>query len=274
MRRLFLMAATLLIGTSALAQKAEKPPLTAVYTYADIADLSLASSHIAHVKIKKAKKLSKKLAQGVPPGAIRYLMTAEVIALIRGDGGMEPRISYLVDVPTDSRGRGTLATKGEALIFGQPGRPGEIQLVAPDAQIPYSIEAGTMVRKIASDSLRRESPPLVKGVESAFFTAGTLPGEGVTQIFLDAARPVSISIEHAPNAPANWFVSMGDIVAEGRTPPRRNTLLWYRLACFLPAVLPDDVASALEPDQAATIKADYGLVMSSLGGCKRARRQF
>ena len=46
-----------------------------------------------------------KLAPNVPAGHRRFLIEADVVALIRGAGGIDARVSYVVDLPADSRPR-------------------------------------------------------------------------------------------------------------------------------------------------------------------------
>ena len=98
---------------------------------------------------------------------------------------------------------------------------------------------------------------------------GPLPGEGETQIFLTTAdsRPVSLSVVRDAAGQRNWSVALSEVIAAAAPPPPRDTLLWYRLACALPAQLPhasavDDVA-----DNAARARDDYAFVMQSLGRC-------
>ncbi len=45
---------------------------------------------------------------------------------------------------------------------------------------------------------------------------------------------------------------------------RRDTLLWYRLACFLPRALPPTTGEGR-----AALETDYAFVLSSLGTCAR-----
>jgi hypothetical protein len=265
---------SILMMTNARAQTPANPMVTAVYTYADVADLAITSDVVAHVRVKKAKRLSKELSQGVVAGRQRYVVTADVVSLIRGTGGIDPRISYLIDLPTDSRGRTESMGKREYIIFAMPTRPGEVRLVAPDAQIPSSPEAGAMVRRILTEALKPAAPPRILGIGSAFHADGNLPGEGETQLFLNGEgdRSVSISIVQSPTAPVVWQVAVNDVVDEGSGPPRRNSLLWYRLACALPAALPDDILVGQAPDATDAIKRDYAIVIQGLGPCKRARR--
>jgi hypothetical protein len=268
-----LAIALMFYAPSGAAQQAQKSPITAVYRYADIADLALASSVSAHVKIRSAKKLPAKLAQGVRPGATRYLVSADVVALIQSREPIPPRLSYIIDLAPDSQGNMPKISKTEAFIFAHAARPGEVRLVSPDAQVPWSPEAAQVIRSILIEANRPSAPPKLTGVASAFHTSGALPGEGETQIFLESAdaRPVSLTVIRAPDVQPRWYVSLGEVVDQAAEPPKRNTLLWYRLACALPSVLPSGVSESLETDARAQVANDYSLIISSLGTCPRAR---
>jgi hypothetical protein len=110
-------------------------------TYADLADLALAAPVVAHVRVRDSDRLSDGESTGVPAGHYRFLVEAEVVALIRGDGGLAPRVSYLVDLPGDSRGRAPrIRGRSEYLVLASrvPNRPAELWVVARDAQLPYA----------------------------------------------------------------------------------------------------------------------------------------
>ena len=110
-------------------------------------------------------------------------------------------------------------------------------------------------------------------VASAFHSAGNLVGEGETQIFLSTlrAQPVSLTVLRRPGIEPRWAVALGEIVDEAARPPERDTLGWYRLACFLPPTLPDTALSELTAENADAAKADYAFVIGSLGPCTRTR---
>ncbi len=272
---LALSCAIILTHGSGAAQNPTTPAFVPSYSYADLADLALASSITAHVKVKSAKKLPPALSAGLLAGYVRHLVTADVIGLVRGDDGLAPRISYLIDLPSDSRGKVAKINKTESFIFAVPGRPGEVRLVAPDAQIPWSAQTGQRIRAILSEVVRTDAPPPVKGIVSGFHSAGTLSDEGETQIFLTAAeeRPVSLTIIRQPNSAPRWSVSLGEIVDDGVIVPQANTILWYRLACFLPATVPDTAVSELPENDAAAVREDYAFVMTALGPCPRMRKK-
>ena len=216
------MLLPLTISTAPVAaQQPSKPQTSAIYRYADVADLALASSVTAHVKIRSAKKLSAALSVGVRPGAVRYLVTADVVALLRAREPLPPRIQYIIDLAPDSLGRSPKISKTEAFIFAHQDRPGVIWLVTPDAQIPMSPEAASVIRSILTEASAPSAPPKVTGIASAFHSAGALPGEGETQIFLasEDSRPISLTVIRAPNVQPRWYVSLGEVVDQaGRAP--------------------------------------------------------
>jgi hypothetical protein len=266
-------AFALFCSANVAAQQVPLQPVNVNYTYADVADLALASSIVAHVRIRTAKRLGPDLSAGLAPGHVRHLVSADVIALVRGNEGLAPRISYIIDLPSDSRGKIAKITKSEMFVFAVPARAGEVRLVAPDAQINWSAPTAQLVRAILSEENRAGAPPIVTGVSSGFHSAGALAGEGETQIFLatKADRPASIGISRRSGSAPNWYVSTAEVVDDSAGRPPRNSLLWYRLACFLPAALPDSAVAELPATDASAVRADYQLVMGALGICPRTR---
>ena len=267
-------AACALVTVNAAAQQDAPSFVSGTYQYADLADLALAAPITAHVKIKSTKRLSKELSTGVHPGLARHLITADVIALIKATEGVPKRIQYLVDLPVDSRGKVQKLTKSESLIFAIPAGPAFVRLVAPDAQVPWSAEAARSVRAILSEAARADAPPVVRGISSAFHSEGSIPGEGETQIFLNSPedKPVSLTVQRRTGEQPRWFVSQGEVVDEGTSQPRPDTLLWYRIACTLPVSIPPSSVDGQPADAIANIKADYKVILEGLGPCNRTRK--
>lgn len=263
-----------------LAQPIESQPITAPpvrLTYADLADLSLAAPVVVHLRVRDADALDAREAPNVPPGHRRFLVEADVVALIRGAGGLPARVSYLVDVANDSRGRpARLRDRDEMLVLASrvSNRPAELRLVAPDAQLPYTAQTAERVRAILRESAAADAPPRLAGIGRAFHVEGTLPGESETQIFLLAAgdRPISLNILRRPGEQPRWSVALSEIVDAAAAPPAPETLLWYRLACALPARLPAQSLTEAAAPEAQAIQADYRLVLEGLGPCARTRR--
>jgi hypothetical protein len=275
-----MLAHLTLIVAVAVAQPVAPQPLTIApaLTYADLADLALAAPIAAHLRVASVDRLSEREAPNVRPGHRRFLVEADVVALIRGPAGVPQRLRYIVDLPDDSEGRpARLRRRDELLVLAQlaPNRPGELQLIAPDAQIAYAIATADRLRAILREASQAGAPPRIAGIGRAFHVPGSLPGESETQIFLQTAdnRPISLNILRRPGERPRWSVALSEIVDDAATPPVPDSLLWYRLACTLPRSLPAQSLAEAEPGEARAIAADYGLVIEGLGPCARNRRR-
>ena len=251
---------------------AQVPAALAGPTYADLADLADRAPLVAKLDIRDAVRLKPEQAPGLRSGMARIYVKAKVRALLLGETVGESA-SYLTDVPLDSKGKLPKLKKTLALIFARPvaSRPGELQLVSTAGQVAWSQPTEDRVRAILTELIAPGAPPRVTGVREVSFVPGNLIGEGETQIFLatEAGDPVSISVVHRPGEPLVWGVAFGEIVDQAALPPQRDTLAWYRLACFLPAGL--STATNLSGDDDAQRKAaeDYRYVRSQLGPCPR-----
>jgi len=267
-------AAILLVPTAADSQRPGEP--TAL-TYADVADLALAAPIAAHVRLRSASALKGAEAGSVPPGRTRFLIEADVLSLIRGGQGIPQRVTYLGDVANTPSGKpAKLRKKSEYLILAVPvpGRPGELRLVAPDAQLTFTAEGAESIRGVLREATAADAAPGITGIGKAFHVPGSLRGESETQIFLQTAdgRPVSLSVLRRPGETPRWAVALSEMVDDSAAPPQPNSLLWYRLACTLPQTLPRSSYADAEASAAAAIQADYRLVMERLGRCARSRR--
>ncbi len=241
------------------------PAVAPAPPYALFADLVLDAPVIVDAAIRSTTRIKGPEAAGVPPGLTRLYVEADIQALIRGPAALPLRIGYLLDVRPDARGRIPSLRKLRVLLFARPvaGSDAQIQLIRPDAQRDWTPAADALTRRITTEVLAADPPPRITGLGNSFHTPGALPGEGETQIFLTTAdaRPVSLSIVTQPAGTKRWVVSLSDVVDESARPPERDTLLWYRLACFLPPALP----GTAEPQAAE----DYRFVLDSLGPCDR-----
>lgn len=260
----------------AAAQQLQASPSLSATGYADTVDLVLAGPVIADVTIASATRIKGAEAANVAPGLTRYYVEADVGALIRGQGGLPPRVGYLVDVAPDAGGRLPKLKRLRVVIFARmvPGSADQLQLIAPDAQQPWEPALDARLRGVAAAVVAPDAPPVVTGVGNAFHVPGSLPGEGETQIFLTTAdhRPVSLSVLRRPGEQPRWAVALSEIVDEAAAAPPAGTLLWYRLACALPAALPDRSTASLSDADAEQARADYRFVIQSLGPCGRERR--
>jgi hypothetical protein len=269
------LAAAFLLAATAVQAESQLPPAPA-FSYADMADLALAAPVAAHVKVAKAQLLKKEQAAGVAATHARYLVDADIVALIRAPRGLPSRVRYVVDLPRDAKGKPPKLRKGtQLLLLAGPvaGQPGEIRLVAPDAQIPYDPPRAAQLRAILTEATGASPAPRITGIGRAFHVPGAIRGESETQIFLQTAdgRPVSLNVLRRPGQTPIWAVALGEIVDEAAGPPARDTLLWYRLACTLPRALPRQSLAEADSAGITAIQADYRLIIDRLGPCPRNR---
>jgi hypothetical protein len=243
--------------------------------YADVADLALAAPVVLVATIDRVDPLKAEEAPDAPAGFRRAYVEADVASLIRGEGGLPSRVRYLVDMPADGRGRLPKLRGARTILFAQsvPDQPGELRLIAADAQLGWSEPLEAQARAILKEALSADDPPRVTRVGNAFYVPGSLPGEGETQVFLQTAdgRPISLNVLRRPGEEPRWAVALGEMVDEAAVPPAPETLLWYRLACTLPPRLPARSTASLDGEAAAAAAEDYRVILGALGPCDRRR---
>ncbi|MEH6790083.1 hypothetical protein [Parasphingorhabdus sp.] len=247
--------------------------------YADIADLSAQAPIIIHITVKEAIKVDSERAPNAPPGTQRYYIIGATNALIRGQGGVGETIRYVVDLPLDARGRAPKIKKQAFIIFarrpaGGGGGGDNVQLVAKDAQVEWTPSREQRVRSVVRELVDPNAAPAISRIASAFHVPGTVIGEGETQIFMETedGSPISITVLKRQGQRKFWAVSLGEIVDEAARAPVRNSLLWYRLACFMPRQLPAKALAGDTPANDQQARSDYQMVLNDLGSCPRSRQ--
>lgn len=257
-------------GQAAPSAGFDRPPGTG---YADLTDQILAAPVIVDATIRSAARIKGAEAASVAPGLTRFYVEADVGALVRGTGGLPTRIGYLVDMAPGADGRTVKLKDLRVLVFARrvAGSADQLQLVGRDGQRDWTPTRDSQVRGIVQALIAPDAPPTITGIGSAFHVPGALPGEGETQIFLTTAdsRPVSLSVLRRPGEQPRWSVALSEIVDEAAAPPLHDTLLWYRLACTLPATLPDRATATLAAADADAAREDYRFVIDALGPCGR-----
>ncbi len=266
-------AVALLMAATPVAAAAPLPfgGLPTDYAYVELADMALAARSVAAADIAEAIPVKGSAAAGLPTGQSRYYVQADVRTLISG-AGLPSRISYLIDLP-DGEGGKRRKLKGVPvlLLVATVDAAGQAQLAGPRAQVPRTHDNEARLRSILTGVLASDAPPAITGVARAFHVAGSLPGEGETQIFLRTAdrRPISLSVLRRPNEQPRWAVALSELVDDSAAPPPPDSLLWYRLACGLPSQLPDGAVAGLSAEDADAARADYQVVVTGLGACRR-----
>lgn len=268
-----IMLAVASLAPTPLAAQAPAPSAAApAVDYAALADLVVQSPLIIDATIRSAARIKGDEAAGLAPGHTRFYVEADVGTLVRGSTAIPQRVGWVVDAAPDWRGRAPNLKKRRVLAFARPvaGRPDQVQLVTPAAQRDWTPAVDSLARQIAREASAPDAPPIITDVRSAFHVPGALPGEGETQIFLTTQdnRPAALSVLRRPGEQPRWSVALTEIIDDAAAAPRRDTLLWYRLACALPATLPERATASLEPGDATQAQADYRYVIEQLGPCR------
>jgi hypothetical protein len=274
------LAASMACALAALAPLAASPasaqaPGPSAETYADLADLADSASVVVQVQVRKLVRVEDERARGLRPGEGRFYVTGKTRALLFGSQGIGDSLAWLVDLPLDARGKPAPIKKRDVIVFARtvPGRPGELQLTGRSSQVMFSEPTLARLRPILAELAAPDAPPPVIGLREIIHVPGNLAGSGETQMFLATANgsAASITVRHQPGRAAAWGVSFSELVAQAGNGPQRDTLAWYRLACFLPDRVPPGAnlsASAMDRQQAL---ADYRMVLGELGDCPRMR---
>jgi len=243
------------------------------FSYADLADLALSAQLVAGVTVTNAERLKGDLAPGLAPNNARFLIQATTGMLLRGSEGMPGTISYIADVPVDARGRPPKLKKNRFILLADrvSGRPQEVRLTSPYSQLDWTQSNESRLRAILTEASAAPGAPPVTGIGNAFHVPGAIPGESESQIFLTTSdnRPISLSILRRPGEQPQWAVALGEMVDDSARAPAKETLLWYRLACFLPPSLPAHSVAALSESDASSVRDDYRFVLDALGACGR-----
>ena len=273
--------------TPAAALAASLPPVSPPLLYADLVDLADSAPLVLVAEIRGFANLEPTQARGVRDGWARVYVEARPLGVLRGDITGVAGFRYLADVKLDARGKLPTLKKQQVLLFARAAlggtakkMPGEsvppvddIQLVAPDAQMFRNAELEARIIGVLAELSAPDAPGQVTAVNEALFEPGTLAGAGETQIFLATVKgaPASISVVHLAGQMARWSVSFSEVVDASGKPPARDTLAWYRLACFLPADLPPATNVSDSDEGRRQAVADYRLVREDLGQCSRNR---
>tara|TARA_Y100000815_G_scaffold767_1_gene680 strand:+ start:5049 stop:5852 length:804 start_codon:yes stop_codon:yes gene_type:complete len=242
---------------------------------ADLVDLADYADLVVRAKVRKQSEVAAERAPGLRPGYSRFYIEADTQSLIAGSTRLGERIRYLVDLPLDARGKKPKLKKQDVILFARPvpDRPGELLLVAPDAQLLWNDALEQRTRLILKQLVAPDAAPRIAGVRDALSVAGTLAGESETQIFLDTVddSPAAISVVRRPGMAPVWGVSFSEIVDQAVKVPQPGSLAYYRLACALPPSLPSAANLARDPADRARASDDYRFILSQLGPCTRMR---
>ncbi|WP_088311252.1 hypothetical protein [Novosphingobium sp. B 225] len=261
---------------SARADSRPAPPPPVAAPYPDLADLADGAPLVLRAQVRKLVPVEPARAAAVRPGQGRFYVEAKTELLYAGRSALGEALRYLVDLPLDAKGKPPALKKQTVLLFARsvPGRPGELQLVARDAQLAWNPASEASLKAILQELYAPGAPQKVTGVREVIHVPGNLSGEGETQLFLTTANgePAAIAVSRSPGQPARLSVSFSEVLGEATGAPRPGTLAWYRLACFLPRVLPVGANISEGESARAAAGADYRYLLDQLGPCARNRK--
>ncbi len=268
-------AVSLPAGTALADSRAVSVPASATLTYADIADLADGAPLVIRAQPSKIIPVEPERARGVNPGWGRFYVEAKTESVVAGTQPLGQLLRYLVDLPIDAKGKPPKFKKQSVILFARPviGRPGELQLVRPTAQLLWDNALDQRLRGILSELYALGAAHKVTGVREAIFVPGNLAGESESQFFLSTANgePAAIAVHRSPGQAPRWSVSFTELVSADAAPPARDSLAWYRLACFLPPQLSADANISATPADRSAAQRDYRFVIEQLGPCPRSR---
>lgn len=253
--------------------RAAAPGTAAAATYADLVGLAEEAPLTIRVKVKDQAVVPADRSPGLATGHARLYVEAQTMALLAGAAALPESLRYLVDVPLDAKGRPPKLRKQEFVLFARPvaGRPGEVQLTGPRAQLAHTPALEARLRPVLAELLAAGAPPRVTGVRDVLSSTGNLAGESETQIFLATAggEPAALTVTRRPGMAPRWGVSWTELVDQAARAPERDTLAWYRLACALPRTLPPGAHVAADAADRARAAQDYRFAIEQLGPCAR-----
>ena len=263
------------LSTGASSQTPPAASAAAMPTYADLVGLAEASTVVAEVTVKDQATVPAERAPGLAAGRARLYLQTQTQRVLKGPSALGESVSYLADVPLGPKGKPPKLRKQTFLVFANPvaARPGELQLVAPDAQLPLDPTLEERVRTVIGQLAAADAPARITGVRDVISVAGNLAGESETQMFVNTigGAPVSLTVIRRPNMDPTWGVSWSEIVDQSAKPPERDTIAWYRLACSLPRQLPGNAFLQADAAGRGRAEADYRFILEQLGPCERTR---
>ncbi len=234
--------------------------------FVDLADLTVNAPVIVQATIARAERLPDRDSPGLAKGRARLLVTAAVDAAIVAPGAIPAELSWLWDAPLDPRGK--LAKRKNLPVMAwitTPSPDGKARLISPNAQQMWTSTLDIRVRAIATEA-KSGTAPVITAVTNGFRADGTVAGESESQFFLTTSdgTGAALIVTNRPGMARKLAWSRSDVIDESAVAVRPGTLLWYRLACGLPPVLP---AAAGGRDLA--LAADWSAAIANLGPCVR-----
>lgn len=242
-------------------------------TYADLVTFALQADLVAVVTVDRQAEFSQERAPDVPANRVRLYLETLTRNLLASPTGVGGSLIFVTDVDRESDGDAPDLEERAFVVFGDlvRGRPGEVQLVSSRSLFPAGPVIEGRLRRVLRQLAAADAPDAITGVRDVISVPGNLAGESETQMFVEtqSGAPVSLSVIRRPGMAPQWGVSLGEIVDSAARPPERESLTWYRFACFLPKDLPTNAFLQRDRESQMRAQRDYDFVLAELGECER-----
>jgi hypothetical protein len=258
-----------------VAQQPIAPP-TALMPYPVAARLYLSSPVVARGLIKGQSRLGKAEAATLPPlppGQGRAMLEVELQTVLKAPDALPAKLKFLWQGPLDAKAKLPNFKKQSLLLFLTPKtRSGVTGYGLSDVNSirSWSTAEAEQLRAIAvaaQDPAQRGLA--IKGVRTAFVT---VPEDGNSAAFVhilfatQSGAPLAAILE---NQGGRWSLrtTLSDLDQDG-VAVQPQSLLWYHMACGLPAQPPELVTrQPSEAEQALATQA-WQAMLEQLGPCR------
>lgn len=242
-------------------------------TYADLVTFALEAELVAIVTVDDQATFPVERAPDVPPDRVRLYLESLTRNLLASPTGVGESLVFVTDTDRDADGDAPDWKRRDFVIFADlvRARPGDVQLVSTRSIFPSGPVIEERVRRVLRQLAAVDVPPTITGVRDVISVPGNLAGESETQMFVETQNgaPVSLSVVRRPGMAPQWGISLGEIVDTAARPPERESLAWYRFACFLPKDLPENAFLQNDRESRRQAREDYAMVLDQLGPCER-----
>jgi hypothetical protein len=264
-----MLGAAIAFATPLVAQLAPTP-------YPVAARLYLNSPVVARGLIKSQSKLGKKetaALPALPPGQGRAMLVAELQTVLKAPDALPAQLKFLWQGPLDAKGKVPGFKKQTLLLFLTPVTANGVTgygLSDINSVRPWQPAEDTQLRAIATAAQDPAQRGLaIKGVRTTFVT---LPGDANSDPYVHilfatmSDAPLAAILEKQSG---KWVLrtTMTDLDQDAAA-IERQSLLWYHMACGLPAAPPSNVIKQPTEAESALAREAWSGMLEQLGPCR------
>jgi hypothetical protein len=251
--------------------------LAASTPYPQAARLYLAAPVVAKGLVRGQSKLGKKEAASLPPlpmGQGRAFIEVELQGVLKAPTPLPARLKFLWQGPLDAKGKIPNFKKQTLLMFLSTATVNGVTgygLTDVGSIKPWSVEEEAQLRAIASAAQDPAQRGLaIKGVRSTFVTQPETDSDPFVHILFSTQNgaPLAAILEkNRTNSTWSLRTTLTDLDQDAM-PVQNQSLLWYHMACGLPAAPPQIVEQQPTPGEVALARAAWNAMLELLGPCR------